>query len=103
MTCRAVHLYDNANIPEVLKTGLPNLTFLCNFLQLLLSNISLFTVLFTADFVCFFIFYFFAAFWLGICVEMEVEIITTLPTPPCPAPMCLPLPTILSLIQVTVI
>ena len=69
-----------------MKTGLPNLTFLCNFLQLLLSNISLFTVLFTAYFVYLFIFYFFAAFWLGICVEMEVEIITTphYPAPPRP-------------------
>ena len=73
-----------------MKTGLPNLTFLCNFLQLLLSNISLFTVLFTNDFGVFLIF--FAAFWLGICIEMEVEIITTpspYPTPPlcvCPYP-----------------
>ena len=38
------------NIPAVMKTGSGvNLNFLCNFSQLLLSNISLFTVLFTAD------------------------------------------------------
>ena len=37
-------------ILEVMKTGSGvNLNFLSNFLQLLLSNISLFTVLFTAD------------------------------------------------------
>ena len=68
-------------------------------------------MLFTADFgffvclfVCLFIYlFFFAAFWLGIFVEMDVDIITT-PSPPFrPAPMFLLLPTILSLIQVTVI
>ena len=37
-----------SNIPEVMKTGSANLNFLCNFSQLSLSNISLFTVLFTA-------------------------------------------------------
>ena len=86
-----------------MKTGLPNLTFLCNFLQLLMSNISLFTVLFTADFVYLFIFIFLNFLLLS---GLEVEIITTPPhpaTPPRPAPMCLPLTTILSLIQVTVI
>ena len=31
-----------------MKTGSANLNFLCNFSQLSLSNISLFTVLFTA-------------------------------------------------------
>ena len=40
-----------------MKTGSANVTFLCNFSQLFLSNINLFTVLFTADvrffFVCF--------------------------------------------------
>ena len=37
-------------IPEVMKTGSGvNLNFLSNFSQLLLSNISLFTVFFTAD------------------------------------------------------
>ena len=35
-------------IPEVMKTASANLNFLCNFSQLSLSNISLFTVLFTA-------------------------------------------------------
>ena len=35
--------------PEVKKTGSANPNFLCNFSQLPLSNISLFTVLFTAD------------------------------------------------------
>ena len=71
-----------------MKTGLPNLTFCVTFSQLLLSNISLFTALVTADFVFFFLI-----------------IITTpasYPAPPRPTPMCLPLPTILSLIQVTV-
>ena len=48
---------------------LPN--FLCNFSQLLLSNISLFT----ADFGFFVFCFLFAAFWLGICVEMDVDII----------------------------
>ena len=38
----------NLYIPEVMKTGSANLNFLCNFSQLPLSNISLFTVLFTA-------------------------------------------------------
>ena len=62
------------------QAGKPN--FLCNFSQLLLSSISLFTVLRTADFGFFvFVFFFFAAFWLGICVEMDVDIITT-PSPP---------------------
>ena len=37
-----------ACIPEVMKTGSANLNFLRNFSQLSLSNISLFTVLFTA-------------------------------------------------------
>ena len=46
-----MHLY----IPEVMKTGSANLKFLCNFSQLSLSNISLFTVLFTA-YVGFFVF-----------------------------------------------
>ena len=37
-------------IPEVMRTGSGvNLNFLSNFSQLLLSNIGLFTVLFTAD------------------------------------------------------
>ena len=40
-------------IPEVMKTGLAKLNFLGNFSQLPLSNISLFTVLFTADVGCF--------------------------------------------------
>ena len=56
-----------------MKTGLANLTFCAIFHNFFLSNISLFTVLLTADFgfsVCLF---FFAAFWLRICVEMDVE------------------------------
>ena len=53
------NFHRSLNIPEVMKTGLPNLTFLCNFLQLLPSNISLFTVLFTADFGFFLFFLFF--------------------------------------------
>ena len=36
--------------PEVMKTGSANLNFLCKFSQLPLSNISLFTVLFTCRF-----------------------------------------------------
>ena len=43
-------------IPEVVKTGSANLIFLCNFSQLPLSNITLFTVLFTADVVFFVLF-----------------------------------------------
>ena len=39
----------NTNIPEVMKTGSANLIFSCNFSQLPLSNIILFTALFTAD------------------------------------------------------
>ena len=52
---------------------------------------------------------FFAAFWLGICVEVDVDVITTppptpsRPVPPRPALMFLSLSTILSLMQVTVI
>ena len=50
-------VFGSAYIPEFMKTGLANLTqFLCNFSQLRLSNISLVTVLFTADFV-FFLFF----------------------------------------------
>ena len=40
--------FDMYIIPEVMKTGSASLNFLCNFSQLPLSNISLFTVLFTA-------------------------------------------------------
>ena len=86
--------YCNIIIPGVMKSGSVNLAnFLCNFLQLLLSNITLFTVLFTADVVfffflfcfVFFFFFFFATFWLGICVEVDVAIITSpAPTPPRP-------------------
>ena len=48
--CRALILldYNYIYIPEVMKTGSANLNFLCNFSRLSLSNISLFTVLFTA-------------------------------------------------------
>ena len=52
------------------RVGKPN--FLSNFSQLLLFNMSLFTVLFTAkDFL-----FVYAAFWLGICVEVDVDMIT---------------------------
>ena len=44
-----------------MKTGSANLYFLCNFSQLPLSNISLFTVLFTA-YAGFFRFFFLACF-----------------------------------------
>ena len=40
--------------------------------------------------------------WLGICVEVDVDRITILPTPSLPI-LFLSLPTILSLTQVTVI
>ena len=56
-----------------MKTGSGvNLNFLSNFSQLLLSNITLFTVLFTADvgFFCY------LAFRLGICFQVGVDIIT---------------------------
>ena len=92
------------NIPEVMKTGSANLNFLCDFLQLPLSNISLFTVFFTA-YVCFFRFFFKLAFWLGICFQVDVEIITPPPPPPCATcrvrpPLCfLSLLTILSLVH----
>ena len=45
------------HIPEVMKTGSANLNFLRNFSQLPLSNIILFTVLFTPDVVFFFFFF----------------------------------------------
>ena len=44
-------------ITEVMKTGSANLNFLCNFSQLPLPTISLFTVLFTADVGLFLFFY----------------------------------------------
>ena len=44
----------NIIIPEVMKTGSANLNFLCNFSQLPLSNITLFTVLFTVGVIFFF-------------------------------------------------
>ena len=85
-----------------MKTGLANLTFCLifhNFSCVILACLCLVT----ADF-GFFVCLFFAVFQLGICVEIEVDIITIPPPPPfLPAPMFLPLPTILSLIQVTVI
>ena len=59
-------------LPGVLKTGSANL----NFFQLFLSNIRLFTVLFTAG-----VGFFLLVFWLGICVEVDVDIITTPPRP----------------------
>ena len=47
---------------------------------------------------------FLLVFWLGICVEVDVERITFLPPPPpSPLPIIFSLPTILSLTQVTVI
>ena len=70
-------------MPGVMKTGSGvNLNFLCNFSQLLLSNISLFTVLFTAEvgfFGCCYL-----AFRLGICFQVDLDIITPLP-PPAPS------------------
>ena len=56
-----------------MKTGSANLTFCVTFHNFSsLSNISLFTVLFTAD-----VGLFSDAFWLGICVEVDVHVITT--------------------------
>ena len=55
----------------------------------------MFTVLLA--YVCFFL----PVFWLGICVEVDVDRITILP-PPAPPPYFFSLPTILSLTQVTV-
>ena len=75
------------------RAGKPN--FLCNFSQLLSSNISLLVYCAVQNWFR----VFFAAFWLGTCVEMDVDIITA--PPPRPVPMFLPLPKILSLIQVT--
>lgn len=79
-----------------MKTGSQTLTFCVTFLQLLLSNISLFAVLFTDASI------FLRAFWLRSSVEVDVDRVS--PTPlPRPTPMFLPLLTILSLVQVTVI
>ena len=67
-----------------------------------MSNISLFTVLLTVDVG----FFSSLVFWLGICVEVDVDIITTPkthPPPLRPASMFLSLPTIFSLTEVTVI
>ena len=61
-----------------MKTGSINLNFLCNFSQLLLSNVNLLTVLFTADVG------FLLVFWLGICLEVSVDIIST----PSRLPLC---------------
>ena len=74
-----------------MKTGLA----FGNFSQLSLSN-SLFTVLFT------YVVFFKLVLWLGICVEVDVDRITILSPLP-PSLFFLSLPTILSLIQVTVI
>ena len=57
----------------------------------------MFTVLLA--YVCVF---FLLVFWLGICVEVDVDRITILPPPPTPLDI-FSLPTILSLTQVTVI
>ena len=59
-------------IPEVMKTGFGKPNFLFNFLQLLLCN-RFFTVFFTDDFG-----FFFSAFWLGIWVKVDVDIILAL-------------------------
>ena len=50
-----------------MKTESANINFLVHFSQLPLANISLFTVLFTADVG------FLLVFWLGICVEVDVD------------------------------
>ena len=97
------HFLGKVLIPGVVKIGSANLNFLCNFSQLPLSNISLFTVLFTAYVGFFRVFE--LAFWLGICFQVDVEIITAPPpharlTRPVPSLCFLSLPTILSLIQV---
>ena len=66
-------------IPPVMKTGSANLIFLSSLSQLPLSNVCLFT----ADVR---VFLFFLVFWLGICVEVDVDIISTtlLPHPHSP-------------------
>ena len=45
---RCINNYD-VYLPGVMKTGSAKLNFLCNFTQLPMCKISLFTVLFTAD------------------------------------------------------
>ena len=72
-------------IPEVMKTGLANLTFCVifhNFSCVILACLCLVT----ADF-GFFVCLFFAVFQLGICVEIEVDIIT-IPPPHSSPPLC---------------
>ena len=74
-----------------MKTRPANLNFLCNFSQLPLPNIALFTVLFTADdgfFACFLV--------RDLCRSGCRHNYH-----PRPAPVFLSLPSILSLIQVT--
>ena len=67
-----------------MKTGSANLNFLCNFSQLSLSNISLFTVLFTA-YVGFFVFL--ACFLVRDMFSSGCRINYPPPTPPAlPAP-----------------
>ena len=86
------HVYTY--IPEVMKTGSGvNLNFLSNFSQLLLSNIGLFTVLFTADVgffcCCCCCCCCYLALRLGICFQLDVDIIFPPHHPPRSAPMFL--------------
>ena len=50
-----------------------------------------------------YVFFFLPVFWLGICVEVDVDRITILPPLPPFPPDFFPLSTIVSLTQVTVI
>ena len=68
--------WDAVFMPEVMKTGSANLNVLCNFSQLPLSNISLFTALFTPD-----VRFFLLSFLLGICLQVDVDIITVVRRP----------------------
>ena len=63
-------------IPEVMKTGLANLTFCVTFHNF--SCLILACLLCCSRLISFFC----AAFWLGICVEVDVDMITTSTPPP---------------------
>ena len=68
-------LYVHNYLPGVMKIGLAKF---CNFSQLRLSN----SLTYVYCFACLCVFFFLPVFWLGICVEVDVDRITILPPPP---------------------